>query len=462
MTDPIATVRNPTNPEEIVGEFELMDDEAVDQLLTILSAGREQWSAIASRRVAALHTWAQALEEDRDNLAQLASREVGKPIRESVAEVERAIAIIRYYAQAAYDPIGEIMPSPDARSRLYTQRIPLGLVLAVTPWNFPVAIPTWKIAPALAYGNTLAFKPASAALATANRLVELARPHIPPSVLGLLQVAGASMERVVQDDRVCGVSFTGSVEIGRAVVHYAASRGIPVQAEMGGQNPSIVRQDANLPEAAKTIAAAAMAYAGQKCTATSRVIVLRAVSERFISMLVDAISALPVGDPADAGTVVGPLISQHARSSVQRAVDEAVGRGARVLIGAEPLERPGWFYAPTLLRVDHPADPFAQTETFGPAAAVLVVDSDDQAVGVANATSYGLSAAVFGTDLAAAQRLAEQLDVGMVRINASTTGVDFYAPFGGEKASSYGPREQGRAAREFFTKSRTVLVSPAD
>jgi aldehyde dehydrogenase (NAD+) len=229
---------------------------------------------------------------------------------------------------------------------------------------------------------------------------------------------------------------------------------------MGGQNASIVLADADLPSAATTIARAAMEYAGQKCTATRRAIVVREVADAFVGQLVDAVQALQLGDPGDEATAVGPVISEQARGSIDEAITAAESRGARRLTrGAPPTD--GWYVAPAVLAIDDPTDAFVMEETFGPAVAILTVDSEDEAIGLANSTRFGLSGSVFSRDLHRARGLAARLDVGLQRVNAPTTGVDFHVPFGGEKASGYGPREQGRAARDFFTHTRTMLIHPS-
>jgi acyl-CoA reductase-like NAD-dependent aldehyde dehydrogenase len=452
--------REPAAPERVIGRYPRLAAAEVDRVLAAAGAAQPEWARVAAQRAAALHGWAGAIEASGGELADLVAREVGKPIREARSEVARAVAILRFYAQAAFDPIGEILPAADGIARLSAIRLPLGVVAAVTPWNFPLAIPAWKIGPALAYGNAVVFKPASAAIAIATRLVELAAGHVPADVLSLANLDGADTGRLLDDLRLAGVSFTGSVETGRALVVRLAERGAAVQAEMGGQNPAIVLDDADLDLAADLVAEGAMGYAGQKCTATSRVIVHAAVADRFSTALIDRIRAMPPGDPLDESTRVGPLISEDARESVSEAISDARRRGAALIAGGTAPERDGWFLEPTLLRVEDPGDRFVQEEVFGPAAAVLVAASDEEALRIANGTRYGLVGAVFGTDLDRAQRVAERLETGLVRVNAPTTGVDFHAPFGGERASSYGPREQGRAAREFYTKTRTVLVSP--
>jgi aldehyde dehydrogenase (NAD+) len=443
-----------------VAEVALLSPDELQRRISAAEHASAEWSRLAATRSAALHRWAASLEAD-GGLPDLLAREVGKPLSEARAEVARSVAILRYYAQAAYDPVGEVFPSPDGRAELRSERLPLGVVLVITPWNFPAAIPIWKIAPALAYGNAVIFKPASAAVGTAERLSQLAHRSVPQEVLQLATIGSEQVGQLLDDDRIAGVSFTGSVEVGRTVIDRVSGRGGAVQAEMGGQNPSVVLDDADVGVAARTIAGAAMAYAGQKCTATSRVIVASSIADEFVPALLDAVRGMPIGDPLDEATMVGPLISESALNSVDEAVSAATKRGAELLTGGRPASGEGWFYDPALLRVADISDPFVQEETFGPAAAVMLADDDEQTIAIANSTRFGLSAAVFGADTDRAWRVARRLRSGLVRVNASTTGVDFYAPFGGDKDSSYGPREQGKAAREFYTQTRTIFISPA-
>ena len=457
----VIETREPAHPERVVGRFELLDEAALAASIEAAVRAQRAWALDAPGRATGLLRWAAAIEAEAADLADLVTREVGKPIAEAHGEVARMVAILRYYSQVAFDPVAEQYPSPDRRSQLLAERVPLGVVALICPWNFPLAIPAWKMGPALATGDAAILKPSAAGRATATRFVELARSFLPEGVLQLAPVGAGLAGRLVEDARIAGVSFTGSAEVGRRIIAASAARGVPVQAVMGGQNASIVLADADIDSAATTIAGAAMGYAGQRCTATSRVVVERSIADRFIPLFVDRVAALAVGDPSIETTVVGPLISSAARDGVRASVDAALGRGGRLLTGNRSSELPGWFYAPTLVALDDPGDPFAQEETFGPAASVLVASDPDDAVRIANGTPYGLSAAVFGADLERATAIVRRLEAGLLRVNASTTGVDYYAPFGGEKASSYGPREQGRAAVEFYTRSRTILVSPA-
>lgn len=462
MTSAAASLvtREPAQPDRVVAEVAPLQGAAVDGWLTRAVEHLTDWSADAPSRARALHDWAQELDARSDELAILITREVGKTIRESRAEVARGVAIMRYYAQAAFDPAGEILPGPTPDVAVSIRRVPLGIVAAICPWNFPFAIPIWKIAAALAYGNAVLFKPASAAIGVGQELVAAAR-GVPHTALLFAPMRAADAARVVDDHRIAGVSFTGSSEVGSGVIQRGAARGIPVQAEMGGQNASIVLDDADVSRAATVIAEAAMGYAGQKCTATRRVIVAEAIANEMTEALQEAVRSLAVGDPLQDATDVGPLISAAARSNVHNAVAGISARGAALLNGGAPAELDGWFYQPTVAAVRDLADPFLHAETFGPVAAVVSAHDDDEAIAIANSTEYGLSAAVFARDVSRAQRVADRLDVGMIRINSSTTGADFWAPFGGEGRSGYGPREQGRETREFFTKTRTVSTARA-
>ncbi len=369
----------------------------------------------------------------------------------------RGIAILRYYAQVALLPDGETIPAATAGTLLLSRHRPLGVTTLVTPWNFPVAIPLWKAAPSLAFGNATVLKPAGAATGVALLLHEIVAPHLAADVFQVVLGDAVPGRALADHPDVAAVSFTGSVPVGREVVARVAGRGGRVQAEMGGQNASIVLADADLGRAATAITYAAMGYAGQKCTATSRILVEDAAYEEFRAALVDAVEALGVLGPAEDKTLVGPVISERARTSALAAVAAA---GGRVLTGGTALDAPGYYLAPTLVELGSPAGPLATEEVFAPVAAVLRVPSAEAAVEIANGVRYGLVASVFTQDLSRALTLTERLDAGMVRVNAPTSGVDFQAPFGGAKQSSYGPREQGLAARDFYTETRTVTIVP--
>lgn len=425
------------------------------------AAGRDWAGTPAPQRSDALQELALAVEGAAADLAELVVREVGKPAGEAAGEVARTVAILRYYAQQALDPDGSTYPPADGRGLLYTRRRPLGVAGLITPWNFPAAIPMWKAAPALAFGNTVVLKPAEESTAVAIRLAEIADQVLPPDVFTVVTGGGRAGAALIE--LVDCVSFTGSVPVGRQVAAAAAGAGINAQCEMGGQNPSVVLPDADLPRAAATIAGAAMGYAGQKCTATSRVIVVgdETRGTQVAAAVVEAVRALTVGDPAQDGVSVGPVITEHARAAVVAAARRAEQAGATVLTGGTELDRDGWYVAPAVVTGLAEDAELAQHEVFGPICAVLVAPDADEALRIANGVRYGLVASVFTRDLDRALQFAERLDVGLARVNAPTSGVDFYAPFGGAKDSSYGPREQGKAARDFYTELRTITISPS-
>jgi alpha-ketoglutaric semialdehyde dehydrogenase len=450
--------RSPQRPDDLVVKVEAAGAEAVAGAVGRAREAGGRWAAApALERSAALVAAADALAGAAGEVTDLVVREVGKPVTEAGAEVARGVGILRYYAQQALDPDGETYPGPSPAGLLLARRRPRGVVGLITPWNFPVAIPLWKAAPALAFGNAVVLKPSPESTAVALRLAELLAPALPD---GLLQVVpGGAETGTALVDRVDCVSFTGSVAVGRRVAVAATERGIPSQAEMGGLNASIVLPDADPQRAAGVVAGAAMGYAGQKCTATSRAIVVGDPGP-FTEALVAAVKGLAVGDPADKDTVVGPVITSQARRRVMEAAQEAAAAGGRLLTGGREGDGAGWFVAPTLVDGLAPDARLAQEEVFGPIAVVLGVADDEEAVRVANGVRYGLVASVFTGDLDRALRLAARLDTGLIRVNAPTSGVDYLAPFGGEKDSSFGPREQGKAARDFYTSTRTITILP--
>ena len=391
-------------------------------------------------------------------MADLIVREVGKTIVEARVEVDRGVRILRFHAEAALLPDGATHPRiPPAPSGTVTmsRRRPRGVAGLITPWNFPVAIPLWKAAPALAYGNAVLLKPASQATATAARLAELLGPHLPSGVLEVLPGGAETGEAII--DAVDVVSFTGSTEVGNGVARAAAARGVPAQCEMGGLNSSIVLGDCDPAVAANAIAGSAMGYAGQKCTATRRVIAV-GNADAVADALVAAVEGLAIGDPADESTVVGPVIDDGAR---QHVVDAAQRAGGRVLTGGAAVDTDGFFVKPTLL-AEVPADAVLRhEEVFGPIATVIEADSPEQALEIDAEVPYGLVTSIFTNDLSAALTLSDRARTGLIRVNQPTTGVDFHAPFGGTGASSFGPREQGLAAREHYTSTHTVTIAPS-
>ncbi|MEU8518709.1 aldehyde dehydrogenase family protein [Streptomyces sp. NBC_01216] len=445
---------NPADPSDLVVECAASGARATVGAAERAGVAQAGWRAAgAGVRSAALGRVAAAVEAAAEELAALAVREVGKPVAEARAEVARTVAIWRYYAQLAHDPVGEVHEPALGPGLLMTRRRPRGVAGLITPWNFPYAIPGWKAAPALAAGNAVVLKPAPEATACALRLAELVGRELPDGVFTV--VPGGAAEGAALITACDALSFTGSTAAGRTVIRAATERGVPVQAEMGGLNAAIVLPDADIGRAAADLAAAVAGYAGQKCTATSRVIAVGAARKPLREALVEALRGLPVGDPAHPATVCGPLIGRAARDRVR-----AAPGGLSDLLRCEGPSSPGWYAPPVLVDAPGPDHALLREEVFGPVAALLAAADLDDAVRIANSVPYGLVTSVHTSDLDAALYGLDGLDTGMVRVNAPSTGVDFHLPFGGTKSSGHGPREQGRSALEFYTSSRTYTLSP--
>ena len=461
MPEGFLTSQDPARPGSEVTKVPIPDPREVGAMLDAASLAWPGWSASGPARADAMEALASGIESRGSELEDLMVTEVGKPRTEAKGEVARAVAVVRYYAQAALDPLGEEYPSPDGKARVYATRRPLGVIGAICPWNFPLAIPLWKTAPAIAWGNAAIIKPASEAIAVAAVLGEIAEETLPKGVLQIANLPGSRADELHADERVSGITFTGSTRVGEGLIAACSSRGVPVQAEMGGQNPAVVCADANLELAADLIVSGAMGYAGQKCTATRRAIAVGSVIDDLSELLADRIGSLIAGDPDDPSTIVGPLINAQARNDFEHAVGAAQEAGATVVATSEVPEGEGFFVPATLLRDDDPHATVNQEETFGPLLTLISATDSEDALRIANSTRYGLSGAVHTSDLTHGAELASRLDCGMQRVNYATAGVDYWAPFGGEGFSSYGPREQGRAAREHFTAYRTLSISPS-
>lgn len=445
---------NPADPTDILLNIPTPGAFATVDVVERARAAQPGWLiGGAAARSAALTAIAAGIEAAADELAHLAVREVGKPLAEARAEVARTVAIWRYYAQAPYEPTGAVHEPAAGPGLLLTRRRPHGVAGLITPWNFPFAIPSWKAAPALAVGNAVVLKPAPEATACAQRLAEIVQQSLTAGVFTVLPGGATEGNALVSAADV--VSFTGSTAVGQAVARAATARGIPVQSEMGGLNAALVLPDADIEQAAVHIAAAIAGYAGQKCTATSRVIAVGAALDPLREALSEALRTVPVGDPADPSTVCGPLINGQARDQVSSAWE-----GSSVLAGGTVPDGPGWYTAPTLVEKVSPGHRLLREEVFGPIAALLPADDLAHAVRITNSVPYGLVTSVHTADLDTALNGLDQLDTGMIRINAPSNGVDFHLPFGGAKASSHGPREQGHSALEFYTSSRTYTLSP--
>ena len=455
---------NPSNAADIVAYVPEGTSDDARHAVSAAADAFGPWSALTGvARADHLYRWSVAIADRQEPLAQALAREVGKPIGEARGEVGRCIAILRYYAGEAVREVGEVIPAQTAGSLQFTLREPLGVVALITPWNFPVAIPLWKTAPALAFGNTVVLKPAEMASHVATLLAETAAgAGIPPGVFNVLPGSGATVgEALLRAPDVSAVSFTGSGRVGAVVAAIAAERNIRYQTEMGGKNVAIVLPDADLTQAATLTAAGAMRYAGQKCTATSRVVVAREVEDPFLDQLRRQIDGLVLGPVTAPNAAVGPVITEQARDAIRRTLDASDAE--RVYEGKVPDTADfanGWFLPPIVVRGAATDSDLAQRELFGPVLAMFEANDLDQAIELANGTRYGLSASLFTRDVRSALRYIHRIEAGLVRVNGDTTGVDPHAPFGGMKGSSSGSREQGGAAREFYTEIKTVQINP--
>jgi len=405
-------------------------------------------------RGGALDAIADRLLAEVDELADLIVREVGKPRREARGEARRCVDVVRYFAGSAHEAVGERYAAADAGAVLMTQRRPLGVVAAVTPWNFPALIPLWKVAPALVCGNAVILKPSPLAAGVADWVTARCTTELPPDTLQVLHGGAESVEALVREP-IDGISFTGSTAVGRRVAAWAAARGVEAQCEMGGINPSVVLPDADVVRAAKAITAAVTGYAGQKCTATRRIVAVGSVFDPLVAALVDAFESAPCGDPSDDRTVVGPLINAAACERAAAALDAS---GGTVLTGGLHRSSHPGVLAPTLVEVPDRQDALRNNEVFAPIAAICRATDIDQAVAVANEGPGNLAASVFTSSLGSAIEVVNRLAAGVVRVNAPTSGVDFHTPFGGSGGAGLGVRELGHAALDFYGPKSTIGV----
>jgi acyl-CoA reductase-like NAD-dependent aldehyde dehydrogenase len=458
------TDTNPARPSEVVARGRLASPAQVERAITAARDAAPGWAATPHHARAAVLTGAAGLiDGNADAWGAELAREEGKTLPEAVAEVRGAARILRYFAAEADRENGEIYASPRPGENVLVVRRPIGVAGMITPFNFPIAIPAWKIGPALVHGNTVVWKPSSLVPLLAHRLASaLSEAGLPDGVLNLVLGEGEAGSAIVDHPGVDAVSFTGSTAVGRAVIARCGELGKPVQTEMGGKNAAIVLADADLDHAAEQVCLGAFRSTGQKCTATSRLIVADKVADDLLARVAERASRLVVGDPLDPGVDMGPLVSAAARDRVTAGVSRAVAEGAEPLAGAEPLERDGWFVPPTVLGLPGTGVDFWRTELFGPVVGAVRASGPEEALALANLSDHGLSAAVFTRDLGAALAAVDRLEVGVLHVNSESAGTFPHVPFGGAKQSGFGPKEQGRAAREFFTRTVTVyLGAPA-
>jgi acyl-CoA reductase-like NAD-dependent aldehyde dehydrogenase len=384
--------------------------------------------------------------------------EMGKPLREARGEAARAATILRFAAGECWRPVGEVYEASVPDQLLYTQRRPVGVVALITPWNFPAAIPTWKLAPALVHGNTVILKLGYEAPCTGLHIAEcFAEAGLPAGVLNVLTGSGSEAgAELVRNEGVRAISFTGSVPVGRGVRDAATARNCRVQLELGGHNPLLVMADAELDRAVEAAYAGAFWSAGQKCTATRRILVQESVYDEFRRRFLERVAVGKVGDPADPETEVGPLVNEGALRDVLAAIDRGRDEGGTVLAGGHRAHDEAYLVAPTVFE-DVPDEAFLSCEeVFGPVTSLYRFSTLDEGLRRANAVEFGLSAAIFTRDLRTVQRFTTEAEAGILHVNSQTAGADVHVPFGGIKGSGWGPHEQGRAAIEFYTELVTV------
>ena len=455
--------RDPAHADVVLGVFPSAGRDDVECAVTAAAEAFPAWAATpAPVRGAILFRAAELLSERLDDIAVTLTREEGKTLAEARGEVMRARDIVRFYAGEGWRPAGDVLPANAPQAMLWSRREPLGVVAVITPWNFPIAIPAWKIAPALAYGNTVVFKPASATPLTALRLVEcFVDAGLPAGVLNFVTGSGAMAgAALTASPRLDGLTFTGSLVTGAAIYAGAAAHFTRVQLEMGGKNPTIVLDDADLDLAVRLVLTGGFGLTGQSCTATSRVVVEDGIAGRFAAALAEAAAALRVGDGLEDGVQMGPAVSADQLATDLDYIEIGKRDGAELLAGGGRGGGSGHFVQPTVFDHVDPGSRLAQEEIFGPVVGVIRARDLDDAIATANAVGYGLAASVVTGDLRRAFRFVDRIEAGVVKVNEPTTGLALQAPFGGFKQSSANTfKEQGTVAREFYTRTKTVYVT---
>ena len=455
--------RSPAASGTVLGTFPKATREDARRAIAAAREALAGWKATPPpTRGDVLHRASQLLAARRAELARVLTQEEGKTLAEATAEVQRAADIFRYYAGEGWRMGGAVLPSASAGELLYTQREPLGVITIITPWNFPIAIPAWKLAPALVYGNTVVFKPASDAPHTALLLTEvLLEAGLPWGVLNFVTGSGAvAGDELVGNPGVNGISFTGSHTVGSAIYSRAVKHMTRVQLEMGGKNPLIVLDDADLDQAVDLAVKGGFGLTGQACTASSRVIVQAGIAPAFVEALVLAARALRVGDGLHNGVQMGPAVNQGQLETDLEYVAIGKQEGARLVAGGDLAGDGGYFMQPTVFDEVQPTMRIAQEEIFGPIVGVMRVSDFDEAIALANDVGFGLSAGIVTNNLQRAFAFANEIEAGVVKINGATSGVALNAPFGGFKQSSANTfKEQGQAAIEFYTRSKSIYVN---
>ena len=456
---------NPSDLDDMIGAAHWADAVLVNDAVQAARAAFPVWShSVPAQRAEILDRISRVILARKDELGRLLSREEGKTLAEGIGEVTRAAQVFGFFAGEAMRGGGEWLPSLRPGIGVEVTREPLGVFALITPWNFPAAIPAWKIAPALAHGNCVVFKPAELVPATACALAQIiAESGLPPGVFNMVLGAGAVGGALAAHAGVDAISFTGSQATGAAVAQAALPRLARLQLEMGGKNPQVVLDDADLDTAVNVCLQSAFFSTGQRCTAASRLIVTEGIHDRFVTALATRVAALKVGHALEAGIEIGPVVDARQLDKDVDAIERGRAEGAQLVCGGEQFARAtrGHFLAPALFTATTNAMRLNREEIFGPIAAVIRVRDYDEALAVANDTPFGLSAGIATASLKHASHFKRHAQAGMVMVNVPTAGVDYHVPFGGRRGSNYGPREQGRMAAEFYTAVKTAYTLPA-
>ena len=455
---------NPSDVTDIVGVYEQAGTEQVEAAIQAARAAAPQWAvATLQQRCNALDFIGSEILHRKDELGRLLSREEGKTLPEGVGEAMRAGQIFKFFAGEALRLCGEHIRSVRPGIEIDVQREPLGVVALITPWNFPLAIPAWKIAPALAFGNAAVFKPAELVPGCGWALAEIiSRAGLPKGAFNLVMGRGSAIgNTLVNHAQVDGVSFTGSIGVGRSIATRCAQRLARVQLEMGGKNPLVILDDADLEVAVNAAINGAYFSTGQRCTASSRLIVSEGIHDRFVTAMITRLQQLKVDDALAEGTDVGPVVDQTQLEKNNAYLKIGRDEGGKLAHGGERLQRPknGYYQAPALFTETTNDMRINREEVFGPVATIIRVKNYEEALATANDTAFGLSAGICTTSLKHASHFRNNSQAGMVMVNLPTAGVDYHVPFGGRKGSSYGPREQGRYAVEFYTVVKTCYTA---
>ncbi len=454
---------NPSDTSDVIGLYAQADAAQTEAAIAAAQAAFPAWAASTpQQRFDVLDAVGNELLARREEIGRLLSREEGKTLPEGMGETHRAAMIFKFFAAEALRCGGETVASVRPGVSVDVLRQPVGVVGLIAPWNFPIAIPAWKIAPALAYGNTVVFKPAELVPGCGWTLADiLSRTALPKGVFNLVMGAGSQVgQTLVDSPRVKAISFTGSVSTGRRIIAACAARQAKVQAEMGGKNPLVVLDDADLDVAVNSAVQSAFFSTGQRCTASSRILVTEGIHDRFVEAVVAKLGTLKIDHALKAGTDIGPVVDQRQLEQNLRYVDIAQREGGTLAFGGDVVEREtkGFYQRPALITGTTNAMTISREEVFGPVANVVRVRDYDEALALANDTEFGLSAGICTRSLKHASHFKLHAQAGMVMVNLPTAGVDYHVPFGGTKGSSYGPREQGTHAREFYTTVKTAYT----